>query len=168
MEGDQGTIGFYTEADERWTLARITEAGRQKMAELARNTADWQGLGVAILHRLVIENLLDGKQLPKPTYVHLVDEVVEGIEKGGYPLAALVMPSTRSHPGHQPSSGTYARPEHLFLSEAPQRPGHQPAGISGRPGFFTLALAAGRGDHVANRWCVQRTTALGKQFPDQL
>src|SRR6476659_10027975 len=27
MEGDQGTLGFYTAADDQWTLARLTDAG---------------------------------------------------------------------------------------------------------------------------------------------
>ena len=54
-------------------------------------------MGVALLHRLVIETLLGAKNLPKPTYVHLVDEVIEGLETGEYPLAALVMPATLDH-----------------------------------------------------------------------
>jgi uncharacterized protein (DUF1015 family) len=34
------------------------------------------------------------KNLPKPGYVHLVEEVVSGLKTGEYPLAALVMPAT--------------------------------------------------------------------------
>ncbi|MBL9122021.1 MAG: DUF1015 domain-containing protein [Planctomycetaceae bacterium] len=98
LEGDQGTLGFFTQADERWVIARITAAGRRRMAELApEHSEPWQGLGVSILHRLVIETLLNGKDLPKPTYVHLVSEVVEELESGEYPLAALVMPATLEH-----------------------------------------------------------------------
>lgn len=95
---DQGTLGLFTQADERWVLARITDAGLRRMAELAsEHSADWQGLGVSILHRLLIETLLNGKDLPKPTYVHLVSEVIDELESGQYPLAALVMPATLDH-----------------------------------------------------------------------
>jgi uncharacterized protein (DUF1015 family) len=68
------------------------------MAEVAReHTDDWRGLGVAILHRLLIEDLLRGTDLPKPKYVHLVSEVVDGLKTGEFPLAALVMPATVDH-----------------------------------------------------------------------
>lgn len=97
-DGEQGTLGFFTQADERWVLARITPRGRERMAQFAPEHGDaWRDLGVAILHRLVIENLLKAKDLPKPTYVHLVDEVIQGLETGEYPLAALVMPATLDH-----------------------------------------------------------------------
>ena len=37
------------------------------------------------------------KKLPKPNYVHLIEEVVEGLKTGEYPLAAVVMPATVDH-----------------------------------------------------------------------
>ncbi|MFN9912233.1 MAG: DUF1015 domain-containing protein, partial [Pirellulaceae bacterium] len=63
---------------------------------------DWRGLGVAILHRLVIEDALGLQGHPKPNYVHLVKEVIDGLQgrlEGNldYPLAALVMPATIDH-----------------------------------------------------------------------
>jgi uncharacterized protein (DUF1015 family) len=73
------------------------------MAELAPDqSAAWCGLGVAILHRLVIQDLLGLYEIPKPTYVHLLEEVLAGIEgrlegEKDYPLAALVMPATLEH-----------------------------------------------------------------------
>ena len=95
---NQGTIALCSNKDKKWIVAELTDAGRAKMAEVASDhNEDWQGLGVSILHRLVIETLLEGKDLPKPTYVHLVDEVIEGLETGEYPLAALVMPATVDH-----------------------------------------------------------------------
>ncbi|HET6884190.1 MAG TPA: DUF1015 domain-containing protein [Pirellulales bacterium] len=119
--GGQGTLGLYTASDERWVVATITDAGRAKMA--ARSTdhsEDWQGLGVAILHRLVIEDLLGARDLPKPGYVHLVEEVVEGLESGKYPLAALVMPATvdhvrqiSEHRERMPAKSTYFYPKLL-------------------------------------------------------
>ena len=34
--GDQGTLGLFTQQDERWVVASITPAGRARMAKLAR------------------------------------------------------------------------------------------------------------------------------------
>lgn len=125
--GDQRSIAFYTAADQRWVVAKITDAGRQRMAAVAADhSADWQGLGVAILHRLVIETLLGQPSLPKPKYVHLVREVVESIEQGDeesggdFPLAALVMPATidhiravSEHGERMPAKSTYFYPKLL-------------------------------------------------------
>jgi uncharacterized protein (DUF1015 family) len=99
-ENDQGTLGFYTAGDQAWTLARITPAGRSRMEQVAADHgAVWRSLGVSILHRLVIDDLLGGREAgrsasPTPGYVHLVQEVVEGLGTGRYPLAALVMPAS--------------------------------------------------------------------------
>ena len=117
---EQGAIGLFTSKDERWTLATITPAGRKKMAEVApEHSGPWQGLGVAILHRLVIETLLDGKSLPKPEYVHQVSEVVELLEGSEtFPLTALVMPATvdhireiSEHAERMPAKSTYFYPK---------------------------------------------------------
>ncbi len=98
VEGEQGNIGLYAAKDDRWVVARITDAGQAKMAELAPDRSDdWRSLGVSILHRLIVENLLGGKEWPKPKYVHLVEEVVEGLHTDEYPLAAVVMPATIEH-----------------------------------------------------------------------
>ena len=122
VEDDQGMLGLFTAKDERWTLARITDAGRRRMAEAApEHSRDWQGLGVSILHRLLIETLLGGKDLPKPRYVHLVEEVVEGLDSDEkFPLAALVMPATvghirtiSEHAERMPAKSTYFYPKLL-------------------------------------------------------
>jgi len=95
---DQGTLGLFTTKDSKWSLATITSAGRAKLAAVAADhNDDWRSLGVSVLHRLVVETLLGGKDLPKPNYVHLVEEVIEGLKTGEYPLAALVMPATVEH-----------------------------------------------------------------------
>lgn len=117
----QDTFGLYTAADERWVLATLTEQGRKKMAEVASDHSQpWQSLGVSILHRLLIETLLDGKELPKPKYVHLVEEVVEGLDTGEFPVAALVMPATidhirtiSEHAERMPAKSTYFYPKLL-------------------------------------------------------
>ena len=92
----QGAMAIYTGKDGRWSLIQITDAGRKKMAEIASDHhQEWQALGVAILHRLVVDTLLGLKGHEKPKYVHEVREVVETIRDGNrYPLAALVMPAT--------------------------------------------------------------------------
>ncbi|MFZ5830758.1 MAG: DUF1015 domain-containing protein [Planctomycetota bacterium] len=98
LEDEQGTIAIYTRKDNRWTIARITDEGIARMAEVAKDHGDaWRGLGVALLHRLVIADRLGATDLPKPTYVHLVEEVVEELKTGEYPLAALVMPAQIEH-----------------------------------------------------------------------
>jgi len=95
---DQGTLAFYTQADQKWSLVTITDAGREKLAEVAEDHhPEWQALGVSILHRLVHETLLGVTNPVKPGYVHLVQEVVDGVKTGDYPLAALVMPATVHH-----------------------------------------------------------------------
>ena len=69
------------------------------MAEVAtEHNDDWRGLGVSILHRLVVETLL-GAQGPAQARVR-----PPGRRSGrgpphaaSYPLAALVMPATVDH-----------------------------------------------------------------------
>ncbi|MCD4728544.1 MAG: DUF1015 domain-containing protein [Pirellulales bacterium] len=92
---NQGQIGLYTQKDGRWLIATVTDAGRAKMVEVAEEHSDeWRGLGVSLLHRLIVEDILGYKELPKPNYVHLIEEVVDGLKTGEYPLAAVVMPAT--------------------------------------------------------------------------
>jgi uncharacterized protein (DUF1015 family) len=51
-------------------------------------------LGVSLLHRLIVENLLGCEKPSDTKYVHLIAEVTEGLATGEFPLAALVMPAT--------------------------------------------------------------------------
>jgi uncharacterized protein (DUF1015 family) len=121
---EQGQLGFYCPVDQTWVLASIHDGGRQQMAAAAADqTKDWQGLGVSILHRLVIETLLQQTDLPKPTYLHQVQEVVDELEQDeteDYSLAALVMPATLdqirqiSEAGERmPAKSTYFYPKLL-------------------------------------------------------
>ena len=85
----------------------------------------WRALGVSILHRLIVQSLLGATDLPKPRYVHLVQEVVDGITQGDasgepFPLAALVMPATvdhirqiSEHGERMPAKSTYFYPKLL-------------------------------------------------------
>ncbi|HTU25979.1 MAG TPA: DUF1015 domain-containing protein [Pirellulales bacterium] len=119
--GNQGTLGLFTQKDGRWVLATITAAGKARMAKVAsEHSAEWQGLGVAILHRLVIDTLLEARDLPKPRYVHLVDEVIADAEADEFPLSVLVMPATvdhirsiSEHGERMPAKSTYFYPKLL-------------------------------------------------------
>lgn len=135
-EDEQGTMAFYTAEDDTWTLARITEAGEQKLAEVAsERSEDWRSLGVSILHRLVVDTLLDAPNLPAPKYVRALDEVPPGLREGDsagrdltgqegsggrFELACLVMPATlehirqiSSHGERMPAKSTYFYPKVL-------------------------------------------------------
>jgi uncharacterized protein (DUF1015 family) len=126
LEEDQGVLGLYASDDQQWIIARITDRGRERMAEIsADHSADWQGLGVAILHRLVVDTLLGAAELPEPKYVHLVEEVADALVNGDddgsrVPLAALVMPahlehiqSISEHAERMPAKSTYFYPKLL-------------------------------------------------------
>ncbi len=91
----QGLIGLCPRKDKRWVLASLTEEGQEKMAEVAaEHTPEWQGLGVSLLHRLILDTIFGVTDLPKPTYVHLIDEVVQGLESDRFPMAAVIMPAS--------------------------------------------------------------------------
>ena len=91
----QDTLALYTQSDGRWQIVQLTGVGKQKMAEVANDHCDeWRELGVSILHRLIVETILETPNPAKPTYVHDVEEVAQGLATGQFPLAALVMPAT--------------------------------------------------------------------------
>ena len=100
---EQEVMAIYSRTSDEWTMLTAKPEAAVRMKELAsQQSDDWRGLGVAILHRLVIEDALGLTDLPKPTYVHLVKEVEEGLQgklEGNltYNLAALVMPATIDH-----------------------------------------------------------------------
>jgi uncharacterized protein (DUF1015 family) len=119
--GNQGAIGLYARKDGRWLIATLTDAGKAQMAEVAKEHSQaWQSLGVSLLHRLIIGDILGCTELPKPSYVHLIEEVVDGLKTGEYPLAAVVMPAsvfdvrTISMSGERmPAKSTYFYPKLL-------------------------------------------------------
>ena len=97
-EQRQDAIGLYTAKDKCWSLTSLTAEGKAKMDTIAQDHhPEWRELGVSLLHRLIVETLLETPEPPRPTYVHLVDEVVSELRTGDYPLAALVMPATVEH-----------------------------------------------------------------------
>ncbi len=123
---DQGVFGLFTAKDQRWTLVTANDSTAAKMLEVAGDQSeDWRSLGVAMLHQLIVDELLGMKGHPKPNYVHLIDEVVAGLEgrlEGDqqYPIAALVMPATVEdirrvslHKERMPAKSTYFYPKLL-------------------------------------------------------
>lgn len=123
---DQGAFGLYTAKDQKWTLVTANESTAEKMAEVAGDQSeDWRSLGVAMLHSLIIDRLLNMEGHAKPTYVHLVQEVVDGLHgklegELSYSLAALVMPATVDdirkvslHNERMPAKSTYFYPKLL-------------------------------------------------------
>ncbi len=123
---DQGAFGLFTASDQQWTLVTANANTGRKMEEIAGDQSDdWRSLGVAILHGLIIDHLLGMQGHPKPKYVHLVDEVIDGLNgklEGDqtYPLAALVMPATVDdirkvslHQERMPAKSTYFYPKLL-------------------------------------------------------
>jgi uncharacterized protein (DUF1015 family) len=128
---EQGLIALYATGDEAWVLARAGKGAQARMSVLAsEQSEDWRGLGVSLLHRLVIDELLGCKGHSKPTYVHAVDELIEGMRGQGshaesdsdepYTLAALVMPAKLQHveaislhKERMPAKSTYFYPKLL-------------------------------------------------------
>lgn len=100
---EQSVIAVYSKPSNKWLLLTATPAADDRMAEIAGNQSeDWRKLGVSILHKLVFDDALGLEGHPKPTYVHQVDEVIDGLHgklegELDYPLAALVMPATIDH-----------------------------------------------------------------------
>jgi len=118
---DQAMIALYAAADRQWVVATLTDDGRRKMDEVAaKHGSTWRELGVSILHKLVFETLLGARTEERPKYVHLVQEVIDGLNSGDYPLAALVMPATLEHirliseqAERMPAKSTYFYPKLL-------------------------------------------------------
>ncbi len=101
--GEQEVMAVYSKASNEWLMLTAKPAAENRMMQIAADHShDWRGLGVAILHKLVIEDILSLRDLPKPTYVHMVQEVIDGLHgklEGNleYNLAFLVMPATIDH-----------------------------------------------------------------------
>lgn len=107
-DGDQELLALYVKRSDQWVLCQASEVALQRMEVLEpERSLAWQSLGVSLLHRLVIADLLESPEAPKPTYVHEVQEVIDGMrgvgsrseEESGeaYNLAALVQPASLDH-----------------------------------------------------------------------
>jgi len=121
MDGSQALLGFGTVADGRWFAAKLRDPG--VMAGLApEQSPDWQGLGVSILHKLVLEKLVPEKLggTPSLKFVHLLKEVTDAVAAKACQLAVLVPPAGMGHveriAGHRekmPQKSTYFYPKVL-------------------------------------------------------
>jgi uncharacterized protein (DUF1015 family) len=129
-------LGLFTAKDQTWTIAQITNRGREMLRQVASDhSEDWQGLGVSILHELILKELLGMKDAPSPRYVHSVAEFIDAMRKGDiagrdatgqsgsnapYELAAIVRPATVEdvrkislHNERMPAKSTYFFPKLL-------------------------------------------------------
>lgn len=94
FEGEQGVLGIYTAGDRAWSLARITPVGQARLEAVAADRSPaWRRLGTAILHRLLLDDLLDAAGVPA-TYVARLDAVSTALAGGHHALAALMLPAT--------------------------------------------------------------------------
>jgi uncharacterized protein (DUF1015 family) len=94
-DGGQKLLGFGTVADGQWLLARYVGPD-SVMAELAaRHSPAWHGLGVSLLHILVLGKLLRGQ--PECRYVHLTSEVIDAVSRRECQVAVLVPPASMRH-----------------------------------------------------------------------
>jgi uncharacterized protein (DUF1015 family) len=97
-DGSQELFGFGTVADGVWQTGRFVS--QPLMAELAgEHSPAWQGLAVAVLHRVVLDRLLPGAGMatPRCQYVHLLKEVTDAVAAKQCELAVLVPPATMGH-----------------------------------------------------------------------
>jgi uncharacterized protein (DUF1015 family) len=100
---EQLIMAIYSKASNQWTRISARQEAADRMASLSQEySAVWQELGVAVLHRLVFDDILGFTDATKPTYVHSVREVIDGLNgklDGNleYPIAAMVMPATVEH-----------------------------------------------------------------------
>ncbi len=123
-EDQQETLGLYCFEDDQWVLASLTDQGRARMAQCSpEQSPQWRGLGVAILHRLVVESLLEIARPGRPEYIHQVDELIRLLDRSTpdqFQLAALVMPASVEHISQisglgerMPAKSTYFYPKVL-------------------------------------------------------
>ncbi|VTU00121.1 Uncharacterized protein OS=Singulisphaera acidiphila (strain ATCC BAA-1392 / DSM 18658 / VKM B-2454 / MOB10) GN=Sinac_1570 PE=4 SV=1: DUF1015 [Gemmataceae bacterium] len=97
MDGSQAALGFGTVADGKWFVAKLRDP--RVMTEAAPEQSDeWRGLGVSILHKLVVDRLVAPKLgTPAVKYVHLLKEVTDAVAAKECQLAVLVPPATMEH-----------------------------------------------------------------------
>jgi len=97
-DGGQDLLGFGTVADGVWQTARFRSP--PVMDRLApEHSPAWRGLGVSLLHVLVLNHLFSegGAGRPQCRYVHLLREVTGAAAAKECQLAVLVPPATMRH-----------------------------------------------------------------------
>lgn len=98
LEDLQTVLGFGSVADGKWLAVKLRNG--TVMGTLAPDqSAEWRGLAVSILHKLVLEKLIPEKVggEPKCTYVHLLKEVTDAAAAKACQLVCLVPPCGMEH-----------------------------------------------------------------------
>ena len=97
MDGAQSVLGFGTAADGQWFVAKLRDPAA--MARLApEQSEEWRELGVSILQKLVLGELLAKKAAqPGIQYVHLLKEATDAVAAKACDVAVLVPPATMDH-----------------------------------------------------------------------
>jgi uncharacterized protein (DUF1015 family) len=98
-DGGQNLLGLGTVADDVWQVARFRAPA--VMDQLSpEHSQPWRGLGVSILHVLVLGKLIPespGGGQPQCRYVHLLREVTDAVAARSCQLAVLVPPAAMTH-----------------------------------------------------------------------
>ncbi len=98
LEDLQTVLGFGTVADGKWLAVKLRDG--TAMATLAADqSAEWRGLAVSILHKLVLDKLVPEAVGGTPicAYVHLLKEVTDAVSANQCQLACLVPPCGMEH-----------------------------------------------------------------------
>ena len=97
-DGGQNVFGFGTTADQAWLLARVTDTSPMKKLA-AEHSAAWQSLGVSLLHKLLLDDVIFKSfgGTPKFQYVHRLDETTTALNAKSHQLGCLVAPATIEH-----------------------------------------------------------------------
>lgn len=86
LDGGQNLLGFGTTNDQSWFIARLRDT--TIMNDLApEHSPTWRNLGVSILHKLVIEQLL---KTGICDYVHSLNEVEQAVQQQSCQVICLV------------------------------------------------------------------------------
>ncbi|WP_373649153.1 DUF1015 domain-containing protein [Schlesneria sp. DSM 10557] len=97
-DGGQDVFGFGTAADGKWLFVRVTDPSLMESLA-ADHSEDWQSLGVSLLHKLLLEELLFKKLggTPQFEYVHRLDETTAALNAKTHQLGCLVAPASIEH-----------------------------------------------------------------------
>lgn len=117
VDGGQDVFGFGTAVDGEWIFARLKDDSLMESLAADKSPA-WRGLGVSLLHVLVLDHLVaeaNGKKEFGCKYVHLMDEVNSSIREKNCQLACLVAPASIEHVQEIASSFEKMPPKSTFF-----------------------------------------------------
>ncbi len=117
VDGGQDVFGFGTAVDGEWIFARLKDDSLMETLAADKSPA-WRGLGVSLLHKLVLDHLVgeaNGNKELGCKYVHLMDEVNSSIREKNCQLACLVAPASIEHVQEIASSFEKMPPKSTFF-----------------------------------------------------